>query len=113
MKTRELPNPVVSYGAQEGVADTVEILRCVFDIRNLSNNELFIIRKITERVLPLHRDSQGIEWQFCLDREIATLFLIEAYGIDPWHITKYEDSDEDREGFFEYIRRVRDRAHLI
>ena len=51
--------------------------------------------------------------RYCIDREIVTRFFVEAYGLDVDYVNKHTHTDEDEEAFKEYIRRTRDRAHLI
>ena len=92
--------------------ESVDLLKNAFGIDHLSNNELFIIKKITEDVL-----NRAVRE---MSREICTRFLLEAYGIDPNYINylkriakNKEDKEKDKEGFLEYIRRTRERAHLI
>lgn len=95
--------------------ECVEVLKGAFGVENLSNNELFILRKITEDVV--NRIEKGANEGSDLAiinpfEEIPTRFLLEAYGIDVYHMQKNTETEEDREGFIEYIRRTRERAHL-
>jgi len=91
--------------------EAVSLLETAWEIDHLSNNELFIIKKITEDVI--HREIRNSDSWFQINREIATRFLIEAYGLDPYIIKTQTKTDEEMEGFLEYIRRTRERAHLI
>jgi len=93
-----------------------EFIKICFKIENLSNNELFIIKKITQDVLfRMNTIDKGLQSddKYSLDREVTTRFLIEAYGIDVGYMNKWTENDQDMEQFFEYIRRTREKAHLI
>ncbi len=96
--------------------ESIETLKIVFGIENLSVIEKSHLRRITEDVLTRikmdntpHSDLAIINSQ----EEIGIRFLQELYGIDMYLMKKQTDSEEDREGFKEYIRRTRERAHLI
>ena len=93
--------------------ETIDLLRSSFHIENLSNNELFIIKKITEDVLDRFDPKLKTDDQYVIDKEIATRFLTEAYGLYTYWIEKQTETKEDMEGFREYIRRIRERSHLI
>jgi len=99
----------------EWLGETVQLLKDVFEIENLSINERFILKKIAEDVISRYEQdaAAGARQPLGISREIATRFLLEAYGIDDVYINKYDNTDEDDEGFMEYIRRMREKAHLI
>lgn len=91
-------------------------LKIIFKMENFSNNELFIIKRITQDVLrrfnTIDKDIKSDDG-YPIDKEIMTRFLTEAYGIDVDYIDKNTETEEDREAFIEFIRRTREKAHLI
>ncbi len=104
------------YNESHQFSEAVDNLKIIFGIENLSNIELFHLRKITQDVLKMAKENNAHVKSLGLidpQREIPHRFLLDLYGIDPFYLDKYSNSEEDHEGFMEYIRRVRDRAHLI
>lgn len=96
--------------------EAIEMLEDCFGIDNLSTNELFIIKKITEDVVKRVERNNTKDTDLALinsRQEICARFLQEAYGIDFYHMKVNTKSEHDIEGFREYIRRTRERAHLI
>ena len=95
--------------------EAIGILRVGFGVENLSNIELFHLRKITEDVMKGIENGQSGDDLGIIDpmREIPVRFLQELYGIDYYSMNLNFKTEKDYEGFVEYIRRLRDKAHLI
>ncbi len=95
--------------------EAIEVLKDSFGVENLSNIELFHLRKITEDVLKRAKRDNSISDLAIINpmEEIPVRFLQELYGVDYFHIKTNIESEKDIEGFNEYIRRIRERAHLI
>lgn len=98
--------------------EAIDRLKVCFGVENLSNNELFILRKITKDFLERFSRETGEKTDLALidldpQVEISSRFLLEAYGIDPFIMNEQTENDDDVEGFNEYVRRIRERAHLI
>ena len=96
--------------------NAAETLKDVFDVKNLSTIELTHLRRITKDVVELAvlSNQPGSDLgRIQPDKEITIRFLQELYGIDYYHLNQNAKTDEDIEGFNEYIRRTRERAHLI
>ena len=97
----------------------IKDLESCFGIKKLSNIELFHLRKIVEDVLlrvQKNNIKRNIETDMAninKDKEIMDRFLSEMYGIDVVHMNENANNDADEDGFNEYIRRTRERAHLI
>ena len=90
-----------------------ELLERSFGVEDLSNNEKFILMKISEDAMDRYDPSVHAFGNFLMDKEIVSRFLMEAYGINPDMIKKNTDTDEDMDNFREFIRRTRANAHLI
>ena len=112
-KISQKENPEYDFELQ--MKEAMETLEIVFGIKNLSNIELFHLRKITKDVLKrASEDNPGSDLGIIEPkREISQRFLLELYGIDYYYIEKHTETDKDREESLEYIRRTRERAHLI
>lgn len=103
------------YDVNYQIKEATETLRIAFGVENLSNIELFHLRKITEDVLQrAERDNPRSDFAIINPQEeISQRFLSELYGVDYDHLHRNAKTEEDREGFVEYIGRLRDQAHLI
>ncbi len=115
----ENPNLLQNINEQlpEKIKEVAESLKDNFGINQLSINELFIIKKITKEELERSKKIyEEIEKELGdrpnLIKEISVRFLLEAYGIDYAHI-KGHRGKENHEQFLEYIRKTREKAHLI
>lgn len=97
------------------IQDSTKMLEVVFGVENLSTIERFHLRKIAEDVVKMaERDNPRSNLAIINPREeICTRFLQELYGIDMYLLKQSPCSEKDVEGFQEYIRRLRDQAHLI
>ena len=104
-----------SLDLEKQFKDAAETLRVVFGVENLSIIELSHLRRITKDVVPrAERDNPTSDLAIINPQEeIAVRFLSELYGIDYYHLKVNTHNEEDLEGFLEYIRRTRERAHLI
>lgn len=87
------------------IKEASDCLQIAFGVDNLSNIELFHLKKITEDTLARYdKEKSGPDSESKpsnLGREIATRFLMEAYGIDPDYIEAHTKTEEDEEGFLE------------
>lgn len=115
MEKVDFPKENSKYDFELQLKEAVETLEIVFGIKNLSNIELFHLRKITKDVLQRAAKDNPDSNLAIIEpkREISQRFLLELYGIDYYYIEKHTETDKDREEFLEYIRRTRERAHLI
>ncbi|OHA16965.1 MAG: hypothetical protein A3H57_03410 [Candidatus Taylorbacteria bacterium RIFCSPLOWO2_02_FULL_43_11] len=97
------------------LGEAVDTLKISFGIDNLSNIEMVYLKRITKDVLDrAKKDNPGSDFAIINPaEEIPTLFLRELYGIEPNYIIKHTKTDADGQAFLEYIRRTREKAHLI
>ena len=104
-----------TYDAEKRFQEAVQILDVVFSIKNLSNIELSHLRRITNEVVKqAERDNPSSDLAIVNPpEEITQRFLLELYGVDYHYIQEHSKTEEDVNGFIEYIRKVRERAHLI
>ena len=95
--------------------EAVEMLKIAFGVENLSNIELSHLRRITKDTLNrVKKDNSSSDLAIINPREeIPVRFLQELYGIEYFHMKENIKNEKDEEGFLEYIKRTRERSHLI
>lgn len=115
MEKQEFSKERDPYNVSERMQEAIENLKITYKIDNLSNIELFHLKKITEDVIErAQRDNDQSDLaKIDPQQEIPVRFLQELYGITLGLIEENFEHEKDEEAFLEFIRRKRDQAHLI